>query len=163
MINSQNIWNMKLALEQAEKALKDAEVPIGAVIVDDNNQVIAAAGNLKESAHDPTGHAELIAIKEAAKKLGNWRLLNCDLYVTLEPCPMCLSAILQSRIRNVYFGAYDPKGGALSLGYHFHSDERLNHKFNITGGVMHFDCSKLISDFFRQRRSEYKASRTYKS
>ena len=149
---NEHAWFMQLALEEADKAWRLAEVPIGAVVVSPSGEVLAAAHNLKESAHNATGHAELLAIQEASRKLGDWRLLDCRLYVTLEPCPMCLSAIGQARVKQVIFGAYDPKGGAISLGYPLHKDVRLNHRFAVMGGVMHYECSRKLSQFFRERR-----------
>ena len=131
-----HIWNMNIALKEAECAFKEGEVPVGAVIVDENDQVLAKTHNLKEQNKDTTAHAEILAIREASEKLGDWRLVNCTLYVTLEPCPMCLYAILQARFRNVVFGAYDQKAGSVSLGYSFQKDERFNHKFSIIGGVV---------------------------
>jgi len=148
-----HLWNMSLALDLAEKAYKQGEVPVGAIIVDGMGKKIAEAHNLKEQNHDPCGHAELIAIREAAKKQKAWRLTDCTVYVTLEPCPMCLSAMVQARVKSCVFGAYDHKGGALTLGYHNYKDSRLNHRFDVMGGVKHFECSKILSDFFRERRS----------
>lgn len=146
------LWCMKIALDEADIAYRLAEVPVGAVIVDAKGEVISKAHNLKESVHNPCGHAELLAIQAAAQKIQGWRLEDCTLYVTLEPCPMCLAAIGQARIRHVVFGAYDSKGGALSLGYPLHKDQRLNHRFSITGGVLHYECSRLLSQFFKERR-----------
>ncbi len=150
-----HLWFLGLALEQAELAFKAQEVPVGAVLVSQNGDVLSKQHNLKESEFNPTAHAEILAIVDGAKKLQNWRLSDCTLYVTLEPCPMCLAALVQCRVRKCIFGAYDPKGGALSLGYRFHSDKRLNHQFSIMGGVKHFECSKLLSHFFRERRTGY--------
>ena len=147
-----HIWFMRLALEQAEQAWRLQEVPIGAVVVDAKGEVLAKAHNLKESTHNACGHAELLAITEASQKLGSWRLNDCRLYVTLEPCPMCLSAIGQARIQQVIFGAYDAKGGAISLGYSLHKDVRLNHRFAMMGGILHYDCSRVLSQFFKERR-----------
>ena len=153
-INDQ-LWLMDEALIEAHKAYREDEVPIGAVIVDSEGAIISRSHNHKEKAHNPCGHAEIIAITEACKKLGNWRLLNCSIYVTLEPCPMCLSALVQTRIGHLYFGAYDTKGGALSLNYNFYKDQKLNHSFPVLGGLRHFECSKLLSTFFREKRSSY--------
>jgi tRNA(adenine34) deaminase len=105
--------------------------------------------------HDVTAHAEILAIKKASEKIKSWRLNNCSIIVTLEPCPMCLSAILQARIANLYFGAYDKKGGALSLGYTFHKDFRLNHRFNVYGGFRHLECAKILTDYFKTKRRNY--------
>ncbi len=149
-------WYMTMALDEAFAAYKSLEVPIGAVLVSPTGEVIAKAHNLKEKTFDTTAHAEILCIKEGSVKLQNWRLSDCTLYVTLEPCPMCLSALLQARVKAVIFGAYDPKGGALSLGYHFNTDKRLNHSFSIMGGVKHYECSKILSQFFKERRERYK-------
>lgn len=150
-----HLWIMDEALIEADKAYREDEVPIGAVIVDANGSILARAHNKKEKSFNPCGHAELLAIMEAAKKINNWRLVDCSLYVTLEPCPMCMGAIVQSRISNLYFGAYDPKGGAISLNYSMHIDKRLNHNFKVVGGIKHFECSKILSNFFREKRSGY--------
>ncbi len=149
-------WYMAIAYEQAQLAAWNGEVPVGAVIVSESGKILSKTYNLKEINCDPTAHAEILAIREAANKQNGWRLSGCSLYVTLEPCPMCLSAILQARVDQVYFGAYDPKGGSLSLGYAFHRDRRLNHRFKISGGIMHYQCSQLLSNFFRERRAQYK-------
>ena len=151
-----HLWNMSIALQMAEEAYKEDEVPVGAVIVDKHGKVLSRARNKKEKYNDPCGHAEIIAIREAAHDLSQWRLLDTTLYVTLEPCPMCLSAALQARVKRVVFGAYDPKGGAISLGYLINNDARLNHKIEMVGGVNHYECAQLMSNFFRHKRSRYK-------
>lgn len=153
---SDHLWYMAMALEQAELAYRAQEVPVGAVLVSPEGEVLSKQHNLKESHYNPTAHAEMLAITEGAKKLQNWRLSDCTLYVTLEPCPMCLTALVQSRVKQCIFGAYDAKGGALSLGYHLHQDKRLNHQFAIMGGVKHFECSRLLSQFFKERRTGYR-------
>jgi len=147
---------MSEALKEANEAYRLDEVPVGAVIVDSDGVIISRAHNLKETNNNPCGHAEILAIQEAANRLSNWRLLDSSIFVTLEPCPMCLSAISQARISKLIFGAYDSKGGALSLGYNFYSDKRLNHNFSVIGGINHFECSKILSDFFKQKRLNYK-------
>lgn len=153
MINFQNAeWNMESALLQAEEAYKKDEVPIGATIVDKAGKVLSAAHNIKESNFDPCGHAEILALREASEKIKNWRLSGATLYVTLEPCPMCLSAALHARVSRIIFGAYDLKGGAISLGYNMYKDKRLNHNCEIIGGVQHYKCSSLLSTFFREKR-----------
>ena len=149
------LWLMDEALIEAEKAYRLNEVPIGAVVVDSSGAILSRSHNLKEKNNNPCGHAEVLAIIEAAKKVNNWRLLDCSLYVTLEPCPMCLSAMIQARIGTLLFGAYDPKGGSLSLNYNFYKDQKLNHSFPIIGGLRHFECSKLLSSFFREKRTGY--------
>jgi len=149
-------WFMNTALDEAYAAYKELEVPIGAVLVSPEGEVLSKAHNLKEQKFNATAHAEILCLQEGSQKLQNWRLSDCTLYVTLEPCPMCLSAMLQARVKACIFGAYDPKGGALSLGYHFQSDKRLNHQFAIMGGVKHYECSKILSQFFKERRDRYK-------
>ncbi len=148
----EHLWFMRMALDEANEAWRKLEVPVGAVIVGPGGDVLAKAHNLKESHNNPCGHAEILAIQEATQKLGDWRLSGCRLYVTLEPCTMCLAAIGQARIPEVIFGAYDNKAGALSLGYRMHKDLRLNHRFAVMGGVMHYDCSRSLSQFFKERR-----------
>jgi tRNA(adenine34) deaminase len=150
-----HIWLMNEALLEADRAYREDEVPIGAVIVDPHGAVLARAHNKKEKNNNPCGHAEILAITEAAKKISNWRLINCSIYVTLEPCPMCLAALVQARIGTLYFGAYDPKGGALSLNYNFNNDKKLNHSFPVVGGLLHYECSQLLSNFFREKRGLY--------
>lgn len=147
---------MQGALEEAYKASKIDEVPVGAIVVDGDGRIISLGHNEKEKNKDASAHAEIIALKKAAENKGDWRLENCTLFVTLEPCPMCMSAISQFRIKTLVFGAYDKKGGALSLGYNFHNDERLNHKFNVIGGIHHYPCSNILSKFFKEKRSKYK-------
>ena len=149
-------WWMGLALEEAERGWKLDEVPIGAMVISEHGDILASSHNLKERTYNPFGHAELIVMEEAAKKRSNWRLEKCTLLVTLEPCPMCLAAMREARIEKLVFGAYDAKGGALSLNYNLHQDARLNHRFEVIGGVKHFECSKVLSDFFRSKRQEYK-------
>jgi tRNA(adenine34) deaminase len=150
-----HLWFMSMALEQAEIAYKMQEVPVGCVLVSPAGDVLSRSHNLKEKEFNPTGHAEMLALVEGAKKLQNWRLSDCVLYVTLEPCPMCLTAMVQSRLKQCVFGAYDSKGGSLSLGYRLHQDKRLNHQFSMMGGIRHFECSKVLSQFFKERRGSY--------
>ena len=144
---------MKRALDQAVAAYDMKEVPVGAVIVHDG-RIIAEAHNQRESLNDPTAHAEMIAITQAAECLGAWRLLDCTMYVTLEPCCMCAGAIVQSRIPYVIYGTPDPKGGACDTLFNITSDIRLNHQAAVLGGVMQVDCSALLQQFFRERREE---------
>lgn len=148
-------YHMTLAIEEAEKAFKVDEVPVGAVIINENGKVVAKAHNNKEKNKDASGHAELLAMQAAAKELGDWRLDKCTLFVTLEPCPMCMAAMVQFRIKKVYFGAYDKKGGAASLGYFHYKDKNLNHNFSITGGIQHYRCSRILSQFFKAKRKFY--------
>lgn len=151
-----HLWYMDMALQEAEKAYKADEVPVGALILSEHGEILAQAHNEKENQFDPTGHAEIIALRKASQKLKSWRLLNATVYVTLEPCPMCLAAMVQARIARLVFGAYDPKGGALSLGQNLYKDTRLNHQFPVVGGVKHYQCSKILSDFFKLKRQFYK-------
>ena len=143
---------MKKALDLARKSESIGEVPIGAVITDKNGKIIVQSTNLRETKCTVLGHAELAAIHRACKTLGSWRLTDCTLYVTLEPCFMCSGALVQSRIGRVVFGARDPKGGALvSLGT-LGNDTRLNHQFEITEGVLAEECGKVLKDFFKKKR-----------
>ena len=156
---SHEYW-MNRAIAEAAKAEAKDEVPIGCVIVRDG-KIIARGHNLRETAQDPTAHAELIAIKKAARKLGSWRLLNCTLYVTLEPCSMCMGAIILARIPAVVFGCHDPKGGAAGSLYDLSNDPRLNHSVELVPKVLENDCSRLLSDFFselRRRKRKTKAT-----
>lgn len=139
------------ALKQAQMAAERGEVPIGAVLVC-QDQVIARRGNEKEARKGATHHAELLVIEEACQKLGRWRLTDCTLYVTLEPCLMCCGAILQARLLKLVFGARDPKAGAVVSLYQTLSDTRLNHRLEFESGVREADCAQLLSDFFKQRR-----------
>jgi tRNA(adenine34) deaminase len=143
---------MHLALEEAEQALREDEVPIGAVIVRED-RVIARAHNQREQLHDPTAHAEMIAITQAAEAMRSWRLNGCTLYVTLEPCPMCAGAIVQARIPVVVYGATDPKAGAVRSLYQLLEDQRLNHRCQVVSGVLAAACGEMLTRFFRQQRS----------
>lgn len=143
---------MKLAIEEARKAESAGEVPIGAVIVKDGN-VLATAYNLRELEQQATAHAELLAVEEACKKTGFWRLNGCTLYVTLEPCAMCAGAIVLSRIERVVYGAADPKGGCAGTLMNLLQDERLNHQAQVTGGVLSEECGAMLSNFFRELRT----------
>lgn len=149
---------MLLALEEAKKAAEIGEVPIGAVIVR-NGEVIGKGHNLRETTNDPTAHAEIIAIKEASERLGGWRLLDSTLYVTLEPCPMCAGAIVQSRIDRVVFGVSDPKAGCAGTLMNLLQEDRFNHRAEITSGVLAESCSGILKDFFRQLRDKKKLER----
>ncbi len=155
MISTDNQWYMNLALDEANKGYRLGEVPIGAVLVAADGKILAKGHNLKETTHNPCGHAEMLIMQMAGPLIENWRLQDCTLFVTLEPCPMCLAAMVQARIGKLVFGAYDPKGGALSLGYHLNKDSRLNHSFSVMGGVSHYDCSQILSQFFRERRKSH--------
>jgi tRNA(adenine34) deaminase len=142
---------MRVALEEAQRAYAEDEAPIGAVIVHEN-RVIASAHNQREQLNDPTAHAEMIAITQAAENLRCWRLEGCTLYVTLEPCPMCAGAIVQARIPTVVYGAADPKAGAVRTLYNLLDDPRLNHRCQIVPGVLGEDCGRILSQFFQQQR-----------
>jgi tRNA(adenine34) deaminase len=143
---------MKKALDQAITAFDEGEVPVGAVIVY-QERVIAEGRNQRETLNDPTAHAEMIAITQAAEVLHSWRLLDCTLYVTLEPCPMCAGAIVQARIPRVIYGTTDPKAGACHTLFSLTSDIRLNHQSAVMGGVMAEDCKAILQEFFRQQRA----------
>jgi tRNA(adenine34) deaminase len=142
---------MRMALAEAEAALAENEVPIGAVIVH-GDRVVATAHNQREQLRDPTAHAEMIAITQAAQTLGDWRLEGCTLYVTLEPCPMCAGAIVQARLPLVVYGAADPKAGAVATLYEMLSDRRLNHQAQIVPGVLAEPCGRLLTRFFEVQR-----------
>ncbi|HCS73248.1 MAG TPA: tRNA-specific adenosine deaminase [Clostridiales bacterium] len=144
---------MQEALVEAQKAYVFDEVPIGAVVVKDG-KIIGRGHNLRERVKDPTLHAEIIAIKQAAKALGSWRLSDCDLYVTIEPCPMCAGAVLQARIRQLIFGARDPKAGCAGSLYNLLQDPRFNHQTEVVEGVLEEDCSQIMKDYFRQKRNK---------
>ena len=143
---------MRLALQEAEAARDEGEVPIGAVVVRDE-RVIASAHNQREQLRDPTAHAEMIAITQAAEAVGDWRLTDCSLYVTLEPCPMCAGAIVLARLPLVIYGTDDPKGGAVRTLYNMLDDPRLNHRAEVVSGVMQAECAQVLTDFFRQQRA----------
>lgn len=142
---------MRLALGEARQALLEDEVPIGAVIVR-GEQVIASAHNQREQLKDPTAHAEMVAITQAATAVGDWRLEECVLYVTLEPCIMCSGAILQARIPVVVFGATDPKAGAVDSLFHLLGDARLNHRCQVIPSVMAAECGEILTKFFQAQR-----------
>ncbi len=146
---------MQLAIEQAEKAREIDEVPIGAVIVYED-EVIATGYNVREHSQDTLSHAELIAIQQANQKIGSWRLEDCTLYVTLEPCPMCAGAIVQSRIKRVVFGAFDPKAGCAGTLMNLLEEERFNHQAEVTAGVLEKECSELLTNFFKALRKRKK-------
>lgn len=142
---------MRMALQQAVAASDLDEVPVGAVVVRDQ-RVIGAAHNLCQQLRDPTAHAEMLAITQAAEAVGDWRLENCTLYATLEPCPMCAGAILQARVPIVVYGARDPKGGAVESMFQMLSDFRLNHQAEVIAGVMDQPCGMILTEFFKAKR-----------
>jgi tRNA(adenine34) deaminase len=143
---------MRLAFDQAERAFEAGEVPVGAVIVQGTN-IVAEAHNQRETLNDPTAHAEMIALTQAAESLGSWRLIDCTLYVTLEPCPMCAGAIVQARVPRVVYATADPKAGACHSLYEITSDPRLNHQALVTAGVMQTECRQILQDFFAKQRA----------
>lgn len=151
IINPADADFMRLALDEALKAYDAQEVPVGCVIVKDG-AVIARGHNLREKLKDPTAHAEMIAITAAAEAAGDWRLEGCTLYVTLEPCPMCAGAIVNSRVARLVYGAADPKAGACGSLFNLVQDFRLNHRVELVCGVMAEDCGALLKEFFRSRR-----------
>ena len=139
------------ALAEARLALEAGEVPVGAVVVLDG-EVIGRGHNLREAAQDPTAHAEILAIRQAARHLGSWRLTNADLYVTLEPCPMCAGVIVNARLRRLVFGAYDPKAGAVVSLMNLVQDRRLNHTVEVLDGICQSECAGLLQEFFQRLR-----------
>ena len=150
---------MELALEEANKALKQDEVPIGAIVVDPDGKVIGKGYNRRELDQDATQHAEMIAIREACKNIGLWRLIDCSLFVTLEPCPMCAGAIINSRIKDVYFGAMDPKAGACGSVVDLFSVEKFNHHPHVIRGLFQEKSSQMLKDFFREIRKKQKGAK----
>ena len=146
---------MRLALKEAKKALLVDEVPIGCVIVKDD-KIIARGFNHRENKQMVFSHAEMEAIQKANKKLGSWRLVDCDIYVTVEPCIMCMGAIIQARFANVFYGAKDLKGGAIESSINVLDAKNINHHPNVEGGILESDCSKLLSDYFKAKRENKK-------
>jgi tRNA(adenine34) deaminase len=144
---------MKMAIELAQRAAEKDEVPVGAVLIDSQGQKLAQGFNLRESLHTTLGHAEILALHRASKLKKSWRLPETTLYVTLEPCLMCAGALLQSRVKRVVFGAYDPKGGAFGTLYNVSQDKRLNHQIEVVGGFMEDECARLLKDFFKKKRA----------
>ena len=142
---------MRQAILLAQKAASLDEVPVGAVVVQ-NDKVIARAYNTKNKKKDALLHAEISALHKAQKKLGDWHLNDCDLYVTLEPCPMCAGACINTRLRTIYFGAYDEKAGCCGTLYNLPQDTRFNHRPNVVGGVLEQECSTLLTQFFKNKR-----------
>jgi len=156
-MNKNDEYFMKQAIAKARIAAKHGEVPIGAVIVKDD-EIISTGRNMREAKHNALHHAEIIAIDRACKKLNAWRLIDCTLYVTMEPCPMCAGAIVNSRIKRVVFGCYDQKAGAFGSVFSL-KDYPLNHKYEISGGVMEKECASLLSIFFQNLRKSRKDSK----
>lgn len=144
-------YYMRQALKEAEKAYKKLEVPVGAIIVK-NGKIIARAHNQKEEKKDTTRHAEILAIQKASKKLQSWRLIDCEMYVTLEPCSMCAGAMINSRIKKVYIGALDEKTGAAGSVFNLFNDYTFNHKVETEKGILKDDCEKILKNFFKELR-----------
>ena len=144
---------MKKALQQAKVAMAHDEVPIGAVIVKDG-KVIARAHNVRNQTRNAVAHAEILAIQKACKKIGDWRLSDCDLYVTLEPCLMCIGACYNARLGNVYFGAYDSNGGGATTVVNDERNNTLNHNISMTGGILQSQCSQILKDYFLSKRKK---------
>ncbi len=145
---------MRLALEEAEKGFKADEVPVGAVLVDARGDILAAAHNLTITLHDPSAHAEILVLRAAGQKLKNYRFLNTSLYVTIEPCVMCMGAMLHARVGRLVFGAKDPRWGAAGSLYDLSTDARLNHRIEIISGVLGEACGRIMQDFFKTKRKE---------
>ncbi len=143
---------MELALEEARIAASEGEVPVGAIVVDPDGTIIGRGRNHREAWQDPTAHAELLAMKEAAATLGSWRLVDCTTYVTLEPCPMCAGTMVNARLSQVVFGARDPKAGAIRSLFTLVEDERLNHRVEVVEGISAEECGAILTDFFRSIR-----------
>ncbi len=147
---------MKIALKEAKKAYKKLEVPVGAIIVKDG-EIVAKAHNLKETKNDTTKHAEILAIQKASSKLKAWRLIDCEMYVTLEPCTMCAGAIINSRIKKVYIGTKDPKAGACGSVLNLFEDYSFNHNVEYSTGIMQKECETMLKEFFKELRNMKKA------
>ena len=158
-MNSQDQTYMQAAIIEAERARHKGEVPIGAVIVYDG-RIIGRGHNLRETSNDPTTHAELVAIRQAAATIGHWRLLDTTLYVTLEPCVMCMGAIILARIPRLVFACRDPRAGAVGSIYDFSRDNRFNHRVEVTEGVLDAQCSAMLSEFFQELRAGKKSEKT---
>jgi tRNA(adenine34) deaminase len=142
---------MRLALQQAAAAEAAGDTPVGAVLLDPADEVVAVAGNERELSRDPTAHAEVLVLREGARRRHDWRLLGHTLVVTLEPCPMCAGALVLARIQRLIFGAYDPKAGAVSSVFDLVRDPRLNHRVDVRGGIMAEECGRLLTEFFARR------------
>ncbi len=143
---------MDLAIEQAEKASRLGEIPIGAILVDKQDNILSTAHNQTVGMSDPSAHAEIMALRAAGNKVGNYRLLNTTLYVTIEPCVMCMGAIVHARVFRVVFGARDPKWGAVGSLYNFAEDDRLNHRVEVVSGICETVCAQMMQNFFQQKR-----------
>ncbi len=153
MDESHDLDMMRLALRQAEAAARTGEVPVGAVVYRDG-RVLAEGHNQRETKADPTAHAEIVALRDAARVVGSWRLDGCSIAVTLEPCPMCAGALVNARIERLVYGAADPKMGCVDTLYRICTDARFNHRLVVTAGVLADECGKILSEFFASRRSD---------
>ena len=151
-MRAKHVELMKIALGEAVKAREKQEIPIGAVLVAENDKLLAAAYNQTIARKDPTAHAEILALRRAADKLDNYRLLNTTLYVTVEPCPMCMGAAIHARVSRIVFGTPDPKWGAAGSLYNFAADQRFNHQPEVIHGICESECKQLMQDFFRKKR-----------
>lgn len=156
-VAKQDEFFMAMALAEARQVAERGEVPVGAVVVDPAGQVVGRSGNRPIELHDPSGHAEMLALRQAATALNNYRLSGCTIYVTLEPCPMCAGAMVHARVARVVFGAEDPKGGGMVSRYQIGSDGLLNHALEFEGGVLAEESAGLLRDFFRERRGSVAA------
>jgi tRNA(adenine34) deaminase len=143
---------MRLALAEAVAAAEAGDVPVGAVVVGPDGTVLAQERNRRETGHDPTAHAEVLALRAAAQRLGHWRLLGATIYATLEPCPMCAGALVNARISRLVYGCPDPKAGAIDTLFTIGRDPRLNHRFDVTAGILETPCADLLKTFFAHRR-----------
>ena len=145
---------MQLAIAEAQRAMEAGEVPIGCVIVHDPaGRIVGSAANRRETDQDPTAHAEIVAMRQAARELGHWRLIDCAVVVTLEPCPMCAGAMVGARVPRLIYGCADPKAGAVRTLYRLCEDERLNHRVLVEDGVLAEECAEILREFFRQQRA----------
>lgn len=151
-MHDEHIKFMEMAVVEAEKAGQMDEVPIGAVVVNLSGKIVAQAHNQVITLADPTAHAEILALREASRKIGNYRLLNTTLYVTVEPCPMCMGAILHARVARIVFGTFDPKWGAVGSLFNYAKDDRFNHRPEVITGICKETCKNLMQDFFRTKR-----------
>ena len=147
---------MKIALGEAEKAYKKGEIPIGAMIITNDGRILGKAHNETITRNDPTAHAEILALRQAAETVKNYRLIETKMYVTVEPCLMCAGALIHARVEEIIFGAFDPKWGALKSLYQVGEDARLNHQIKVTSGILESDCGEIIQRFFEERRGDKK-------
>lgn len=153
---------MELALQQAQQAAELGEVPVGSVLVDEDNQLISSGHNQPISSHDPTAHAEIVVLRNAAQQMSNYRLINTTLYVTLEPCVMCVGAMIHARVKRLVYGALEPKTGAIVSNCQLLDTATFNHQVEIKGGILEQECASILSQFFAQRRAAKRALREEK-